>query len=860
MLKIRSKLIHFLGVIVLSFLFTVSIIPAIALEYSNDSSEPWQTQYAASPQALIDQGRNLYNLGRFAEASTVWQQATQIYQSRADSLNQALCLNYLALAYQALGNWEQAEQAITQSLNLLAMDTGSAQRQLRVRSQALNTQGTLQLALGQTEAALETWENAERAYAQLQDTSGVLGSQINQAQALQSLGLYRRAELILQDAYEQLHTQPASPLKVAGLRSLGTVWQVVGNLSDSQTILQESLAIARGLNLPHEISATLFSLGNTVRLLGNIEAATELYQESAAIAPDLISQLEAQINQFSLLVELERWELAQGLLSSIEEKLTHLSPSRVAVNMRVNLATTLMQTWKHPSAPSLASPTSVASSLAVGVQQARALQDAKAESSALGLLGGVYEQTQRWSEAQNLTQQALALAQSSHANEIAYRWNWQMGRILEQQGDRAGAIAAYQAAVETLQALRSDLVAANSNVQLSFRQEIEPVYRELVSLLVEGENPSQTNLKQAREVIEALYVTELENFLRSACLNVVSREIDEVDPSAAVIYPIALKDGLSVILSLPGQDLSVHHIALSTQTIETGLRQLFASFNPIFPAQASQRASQQVYDWLIRPIEDTLAAHQVTTLVFVLDGKFRNLPMAALFDGQHYLVEKYDVAFAPGLKLLESKYLDKEKLPILIGGLTEARQGFAPLPGVAVESQEIALNLDSKVFLNQNFTKEELQAQIRGTQSSVVHLATHGQFSSKLNDTFILTWNDRLTVADLKSVLLVREETELNPIELLVLSACQTAEGDEQAALGLAGLAVRSGARSTLATLWAVNDASTADLMVEFYAALTQQGKSKAAALKQAQLQLLNSSEYAHPYYWAPFVLVGNWL
>lgn len=105
----------------------------------------------------------------------------------------------------------------------------------------------------------------------------------------------------------------------------------------------------------------------------------------------------------------------------------------------------------------------------------------------------------------------------------------------------------------------------------------------------------------------------------------------------------------------------------------------------------------------------------------------------------------------------------------------------------------------------------------------------------------------------------MRDRQNRRPIEILILSACQTAAGDKRAALGLAGVAVRSGARSTIATLWSVQDNSTAELITHFYAALKQPGITRAEALRQAQLSLLRSLDYQHPYYWAPFVLVGNW-
>ena len=142
----------------------------------------------------------------------------------------------------------------------------------------------------------------------------------------------------------------------------------------------------------------------------------------------------------------------------------------------------------------------------------------------------------------------------------------------------------------------------------------------------------------------------------------------------------------------------------------------------------------------------------------------------------------------------------------------------------------------------------------------MVHLATHGQFSSKAEDTFILTWDDRINIKQLNNVLKTRDRIESSIIELLVLSACQTAVGDKRAALGLAGMAVRAGARSTLASLWSVNDAATASFMIKFYQNLTDNKVTKAEAVRRAQLSLLQNPDYSHPYFWAPFILVGNWL
>ena len=141
----------------------------------------------------------------------------------------------------------------------------------------------------------------------------------------------------------------------------------------------------------------------------------------------------------------------------------------------------------------------------------------------------------------------------------------------------------------------------------------------------------------------------------------------------------------------------------------------------------------------------------------------------------------------------------------------------------------------------------------------IVHIASHGQFSSDLDDTFILAADGKLTLERLDQLLgplRFRDE----PIELLTLSACQTAAGDDRAALGLAGVAVKAGARSALATLWYINDQASSELVAEFYRQLRAPSVSRATALQRAQIHLLDDPNYQHPAYWAPFLLINNWL
>jgi len=336
--------------------------------------------------------------------------------------------------------------------------------------------------------------------------------------------------------------------------------------------------------------------------------------------------------------------------------------------------------------------------------------------------------------------------------------------------------------------------------------------------------------------------------------------INQVDPDTAVIYPIILPDRLEVIFALPGHPLRQTTIREPKEMVETTIRQMRNSLRKTSFLEERLPLAQKLYDWLIRPVADDLASDKIKTLVFVLDGPFRNVPMAALYDGQQYLVEKYAIAINPGLQFLGKKRssLPPEEVKALLGGISEATQGFSPLPAVDLELAAIAAQIPTKTLRNQAFTKDALKEEMVKTPFPVVHLATHGQFSSNPKETFILTWDDKINIEDLQSILRDRRRQK-NPLELLVLSACQTAEGDNRATLGLAGIAVRSGARSTLATLWSVNDESTAAFMAEFYRQLTQPNMTKAEAQRLGQIKLLTDPMYRHPFYWAPFVLVGNW-
>lgn len=856
--------------------FIAAVSPSLFHNVSSNAHAPAIAQ-AADP---LEEGYTLFQAGRYAEAASILETAVA---SAPTPRQEAIALRNLSLVYQALGRWDEAERTITQSLSILRNEPEPDALAL---AQVLDVLGQFQFYRQGADAALATWEAAARSYTDSGDVARATQAQLNQAKALQGMGFYRRAIELLNEVQAAAAAQPDSPEQVERLRYLGNAQRMAGDLSGAQESLTASLAMAERLQLDGARAAVYEGLGSLAYASGDLETALTQYEQAIALTTDPRLRVQIGLNQLRTLLALERPDAARTLASSLQTQIDALPLSRFSIEARINLGDSWLRLaeWQQPTA----TLNQAASLLAVAVQQSRELGDRRAESYALGTLGKAYEQASQWDEAKPLTDEALQLVQAMDIPELRYLWEWQLGRILKQQGERQAAIASYTRAIETLQAVRRDLAAINPEAQFSFRESVEPIHRELVSLLLApGATPTDAELEQARFIIESLQLAELDNFFREACLNARSVQIDAIDQQAAVLYPILLPDRLEVILAIPGESLQNYSVPITAAEMRAASQEFLRRVrNPRALVAGVQQAGAQFYDWLVRPGEQAIANSGLKTLVFVPDGVLRNLPLATLYDGERYLIEKYGVAVAPTLQLLEAGTLEGESLTALMGGLSQSVQGFSPLPGVEAELQQLQDIVAADVILNDSFTSEAIAERIREVPFPIVHLATHGEFSSNVEDTYILTWSDRLTINELQQLLQSADVDRDQPIELLVLSACRTAVGDDRAALGLAGVAVRSGARSTIASLWYVSDDATFRLMVGLYANLARPGVTKAEALRQAQIALINGAtefvtgggergptrtisvgnsadpitrDLAHPYYWGAFTLIGNW-
>ncbi|MEM9219852.1 MAG: CHAT domain-containing protein [Cyanobacteria bacterium P01_F01_bin.150] len=941
------------------------VYPPSGISHAVDRPTP-QTQPSSSAETLLQEGIAAFQANDFSQAIATWQQALPLAQTPENTLTRTLILSNLSLAHQYLGQWDTANQRLAESLAIFSRQDEETRSPTEwdYYGKTLNTQGWLQWRQGQQQDALVTWRQTTLAYQSANNIEGVIGSQLNQAKALQHLGLSSQAMDQIKVVQVLLDQQPDSLLKVNGLHHLGNALRRLGELDDSVQTLENAIAILQSdppLDISVETrhnhhSGILLDLGNTHRaqwhraMALNLRqdvadahnASLENYQAASSTALTTVQSLQAQTNLLSMMIDryqseskqIDRAKLASRIVSkwqALHLEFEQLEPGRDSLELRLNAVNSLVS-LKSTSLEANALFSDIPWSAMITdlqhvVYTARSTEDKWSESLALGYLGHIYESVSslqnmqgkapQWTDAKQLTDQAIVLAEQLQAPDLQYRWVWQLGRILQQDGGPANSVQCYQPgqeaqvlykddvlcaydlAVQLLDTVRNDLLFINSDVQFSFRDNVEPLYREYVNLLLKDPASPAKKLRRAAELIDALQLAELENHL-GCNVDPVPLSEQVVDPNAAIIYPVILDDRLEVIMALPtlsdNQD-GQQFTRFSTPVRKADVDDLVHTLRQELADPTSRNSTRfnhagQLYDWLIKPAKEQLdvsntaaqLSHPIETLVFVLDGNLRNVPMAALWDNAHaqYLVEQYAIAIAPSLQLVDPTPMS-QPIRALAAGTTAPldhpfQDGkFVGLKYVEPELETISQLLPSEVLIEQKFTQANLKTKLQQGNFSIVHLATHGVFSSDPSRTFIAipngaNQNDPSSDGQSDKTIDVLFADELNrlvrdrpinsrPVELLVLSACTTAQGDDRATLGIAGLSIRAGARSTLATLWSVYDEPAAKLMQSFYQQLAEQPTiSRAKALQQAQNQIRQHQGLEHPSYWAPYIVVGNWL
>lgn len=406
------------------------------------------------------------------------------------------------------------------------------------------------------------------------------------------------------------------------------------------------------------------------------------------------------------------------------------------------------------------------------------------------------------------------------------------------------------------------------------------------------------DINQAVEQFEELQAVEFSNqlelnfFGEAASLETIGNTLLDLsritNRKAALIYAVSLKEQLELILVIPNTQPV-------RQVIPTANRELVEKVAREFRSNVTDRkrpnnyrnSSQQLYQWIVAPFDSVLQANQIDTLIFSMDKGLRTIPVAALHNGKQFIIEQYSVAIIPSFSLTDTRYLPITNSQVLAMGISQSTQGQAALPAVAVEVPTLSQLWSGEAFLNEASTIDNLQLQSRQQRFGIIHLATHAEFQpGKISNSYIQFWNSRLSLERLRNVSQELQWEAAPKVEMLVLSACRTALGDEQAELGFAGLAIQAGVKTALGSLWYVSDEGSLALMTKFYEQL-KTVPIKTEALRQAQLAMLRgevrledgqlilsegsrvplSPELAalgnrtlsHPFYWSAFTLIGNW-
>jgi CHAT domain-containing protein len=498
-------------------------------------------------------------------------------------------------------------------------------------------------------------------------------------------------------------------------------------------------------------------------------------------------------------------------------------------------------------------------------ERAREGGDSRLRSWSLGYRAELYLQAGRIDESQTLARRAALAASQADAPEALYRWQWLLARGWQREGQEAKSLESYRDAARTLARLREDTAFSFAQASLAFETEVAPLLREYVDLALRrataASSPEKHEalLREAIGALERLKAAELRDYFRDPCVESLARRAPDTIPGALVIYPIALDDRLELIAS-SAAGIEQHRVPVGRAELTAEVKRL----RPLLQTRVTRqyvRPAEKLYDWLVRPIAARMAELRTDVLVFVPDGALRTIPFAALLDREsgQFLIEQRPVAVVPGMNLTEPRALPREKVASLVAGLTRSVQGYPALVGVEQELEALRAHFAATELLDEQFVEPSLSSQLGSRAFDIVHVASHGVFAGRVSDSFIVTFDGRLGLERLAR-LVGQTELRPRPLELLVLSACDTAVGDERAALGLAGVAVRAGARSALATLWPVNDRAAAQLIAEFYRQIAAPGVSRARALQRAQTDRIRSQEHGHPAFWSPFLLISNWL
>lgn len=769
---------------------------------------------SVAPEELFHAAQTDWAGGNAVEAAEKFRQAADGFARLSKNAREATSLYNYALCCHHLGNYKLAYDTLDR-----ALECADPEKLPELRSQIVGLVGTVSTFARQVENAREKLHLSLRAARERKDT---------------------RAEAWL-------------------LNDIGIFYAGQGELVEACTKFDECARLADNLKIPALRSKALLN-----KSLASLNAWNRAWQKQRVLGTDDPFAEEVSAEQETLFARAATdTKAAQDVVQVMEEG-----------HDRALCLLTLGEIWKtlgrSPRAPEHQTKQRTFESLSGALQIAQKHDFKPLLSQGLGMMAELYRETDRLDEAERLNSAAVRLADEQGVTEDLFRWEWQRGRLHQKRGRREEALQAYERASAALTRVRHDVAVGygNRNLGLTFREAVGAMFFEHADLVLAGAQDEKDEIKlqsiyaNARNIVEELKSAELVDYFQDACINLLrakDKDVSRLDTGdAAVVYAIPLEERTEILVTVRGKT-ERYRAAITGPELEIKAtrwrRELetLGSFDCMLTAR-------ELNDAIIKPMEQSLRDKGVKTLVFVPDGAMRLVPMAALHDGEKFLIERFAVAVTPGLTLTEPSPVTRAAPRLLVGALTKAVQDFPPLPAVDKEITGISKVVPVEVLRDEAFLKQPFTEKAGASVFRVMHVASHGEFKEDSADTFVLTFDDRIHLNELESMIRPRQYAD-TPVELLCLSACKTAAGDDRAALGLAGIAVKCGARAALASLWYVSDEVTSQVMTGFYERLFKTpAMSKSEALRQAQIAVLKDLRFNHPGYWAPYLLIGNWL
>ena len=865
-----------------------------------------QTQITAvEVEQLVNEGINSYYQGDFQAAIEAWQIAYSTYSATQDWSALVTISENLARAYQQIGEtiaevdyWQKAIDANAQleetnaetAVKLAHLLTGKAQAYRRLGQHAQ----AIALLCGEGYDAAQCDQNTAIALAyktnNIASQTAALGSL---GEIYRATGDYQQAIAIFQQgirAAQQLELKPNNiRLVSAAFNSLGHALLDLAQVNNRRA--QDARAQGNVDVSALQTQANRYSTD----AISAFQKSHELAMTSTAAT----SQLQPLIGLALSYREKAEIKAAMNYWQQAKRRLPALANSQQKAFIAIQLADIVGTLKSQETAPRLETEAKTLLSEALTVGQA--LNNSRVISFALGKLAQLEENNERYESALEMTRAARLAANQNIANKDSlYLWEWQIGRILHAQGQREGAQQAYQRAVAVLDRIRNGILGTSRSVQFDFRDRVEPVYREYAQIALEtiptdislqSQSAAYDQLDKAVVALDSLQVAELQSYFENDC--VISPAVTRIDATQTLAKTGTISTAIlaannnadstdkQLIVILSGSDGSkkvsrtIVGLPEITRQVTEFRRALESGTLEYIEEYRAQAPSEKLYEWLIKPFEADIA--NLDTLIFVNDGLLRSVPMAALYDeaSEEYLIEKVAIATTPSLQLVTPRKTQRpSQLSALLIGVSEETsvegRYFGNLPNVEKEIAAISEAMPkNKQLINEAFSTQALRRELSAEDYRILHIATHGTFGFDPEDNFVVTgvkradsFNETLTISNLDRLIRAVATPERQPIELLTLTACDTAIGSSRATLGLAGIAVRAGVRSAIATLWSVSDESSANLIADFYNNLNQPDITKAEALRLAQIAMIRSDIRAekHPYRWSSFVLIGNWL